>query len=214
MVVIAFLLTLGTVFSIAANEHFSSEQREEAQTFIRTCFERIERIQQDKQKEFKLEAEQAGHYADRLLSAEQIDYKKYHLLETQKEICSNDMLNAETYEKSLNRPKEKIVVWDEARESEARALQAYMVLSDEWQQYKKDPLNERAYQMLHQQMQAMAHMIVRTKGKRVFVGGTHAYPSESDEHVNYDVDRVFFLTLYLLEKELHAGQCASASSSQ
>ncbi len=163
MVVIAFLLSLGTVFSVAANEHFSSEQREEAQAFIRTCFERIERIQQTKQQEFNLEAERAGYDADRLLSAEQIDYQKYHVLETQKEICLNDMLNAETYEKSLSRPKEEIVEWNEARESEAKALKAYMATSEVWQQYKQAPLNKITYQMLHQQMEAMAHMIVHTR---------------------------------------------------
>lgn len=213
MMVIVLIISVCTFFSISASDDLLSGRRDEARNFIRTCFEQLEQLEQKKQKKLKAEIERTVKIITRVLNARQIDFKKFNLYESQKKTFEADLYAHEIYEKSLMRPKEKVAVWDEAREAEAHALYAYMVLSDEWQQYKNDPLNLKAYEQLHIRMTEMAKIIVPKKGERIFVSGTHAYPSQPDDAVNYDVDRVFFLTLYLLNKELHAERDGAGSSS-
>lgn len=215
MIVLLFILfsISFSLFPAAISDGLSLEQREEARLFISTCFKELEQIQQKKRRKLKDKIEQAEQISEQILSADQINYRMYRDLEDRIEDYDEMLYTEELYELSLARPQAKLVVWSEAREVEARALQAYISLTDEWLEYKKNPSNIKAYEELHKRLILLAQVIVDTKGERAFVAGTHALSNKSDKDVNYDVDRVFFLTLYLLDKELVAEKALMSSSS-
>lgn len=210
MVVIAFLFLFSFLFSHGASSGFSSEQREKAREFIRNCFEQLEAAQLEKGRKLRREIRRTDEIISKILDSNQIDYRKYNVYEAQQGIFEQQLRDQEQYTQSLARPKERIAIWEDLQEDEARALCAYMLLTDEWQQYKADPLNIQVYELLHKRMESMAKMVTRKKGDRMFVAGTHAYPSQSDARVDYDVDKVFFLTLFLLNKEMYADREGSS----
>lgn len=214
MVVIAFLFLLSSFFSHCASSGFSSEQREKAREFICNCFDQLEAAQLEKGRKLRREIKRTDDIITEILDSNQIDYRRYAVYEVQQEVFEQQLREQERYRQSLVRPKEKIALWEDVREAEARALCAYMLLTDEWQQYKADPLNIQVYELLHKRMESMAKMVTRRKGHRMFVAGTHADPSQSDARVDYEVDKVFFLTLFLLNKEIYADRDGAARSSQ
>lgn len=204
MVVIVFFVCMAVFFSVDGCEGFSCDQRDEAQVFISTCFDRLELIQQGKTRILRDNMRRADEIIDYITSRDQINYQMFNTYDAQREAYEEDLHVQRAYATSLLRSKESIATWEGDCELQARALQAYMSISDEWELYKKDPLNIEVYEQLHKRMLSMARMLVRAEHGSEFVSGTHARSSDPDKLVNYDVDRVFFLAMYLLNKELQA----------
>lgn len=208
---VVFVVFFSVLMPFTTHAFFNPEERELAKDFIFSCLDGLEQMQQEKREKIESEIERVDGMIEDILSAPQIDYRKYNVYEYKKELFLKELEKQKSYEESIARPKAKIVNWDELRESEAQALYAYIILSDEWNEYKKNPSNVKVYAHLHRRMLAMARILVSSKGHRVFTAGSHAYPEESDEGVNYDLDRVFLLTLYLLNQDLHAEKAASST---
>lgn len=213
MIFLSILCALSSLYACAAAEYFSPEERDEARAFVGDCFAWLAHDQQRKLQSYNDELDEAEELEQKILYASHINYRKLNKVDEKIAALGKQLEQTELYRRSLERPKEKIAAWDEARESQARTLQAYISLSDEWQQFKKDPSNKQAYEALHVYMQDMARLLVANPSTHMFVAGSHAPPAVSDVLVNYDADRVFFLALYLLDKDLKLERSLAASSS-
>lgn len=210
-ILILFLFSM--VCSVFACDEFSSDQREEAHTFVKTCFAKIREYQKSKLRYFSNHLKDLDNMEFEELNAKQINYRRLNELEEEKNAICDQIEETDVYKNSLREPKEQILLWDSRQEGQARLVQAYMSLTDEWTEYKKNPSDVHAYQALHKRMIAIARIFVATDDKRMFVSGTHLFAEETVEPVNYQADQIFFLALYLLDKELKAERALLPASS-
>jgi hypothetical protein len=198
------ILSIPFLLGGAAENVFSSAQRVEAQEFINDCFEELEKDKINKEWSLSQHMEDVESVIDTLLNAEQIDFRRYRILDARLQKLVEEKNETRAYRESLLRPKLRVSRWSDVREENARILHAYITISDEWEYYKKNPSCPVAYERLHERMVSLAQLLIGVKDARNFVSGTHARPTESDADVAYDVDRIFMLTLYLLNKDFIA----------
>jgi hypothetical protein len=208
MGVIAFLLIIfwSSLFYAADTDGaFSDQQREEAQQFINESFsvlrQRLERNMHHIASEgSRVESKANGQ----LKQIDTIDYTVLSALDKQRTDIQNALYKVQKYKDSLTQPQKEIQHWSEKHEKDAYALKAFMQLTDAWVLYEADPTDMKVYAMLHEYMQKMAATLIDgSKKTQPFVGGAH---DKDDKKNNYDVDRVFFLTLYLLDKDLQKNE--------
>lgn len=202
--IFTFIFFVPFILFGAAENVFSSAQRIEAQQFIDNCFEELEKDKMKKERSLAQHMEDVESVMDTLLNAEQIDFRRYRVLDERLQKLIEEKNETRSYRESLLRPKLRVSRWSDVREENARILHAYMTISDEWAYYKKNQSCPVAYERLHERMVSLAKLLIGIDDARTFVSGTHARPGESDAEVAYDVDRVFMLTLFLLNKDLVA----------
>ncbi len=184
---------------------FNQEQREQAKQFIDTCFKKVKKHASRQIYHLKVEKDLTNEEADIVLhDHSQIDYVKLDKLDQYCVHVTNRCKKAKEYLESIIRPQKEIEHWDENHEKSAYALYAFMQLTEEFKGYKADASNQKAYAMLHAHMLDMAGTLVdRYKATyRCFSSGTHARLDEGDAAIDYDVDRVFFLAMYLMDQDL------------
>ncbi|MEX0849009.1 MAG: hypothetical protein WD055_02175 [Candidatus Dependentiae bacterium] len=205
MEVIAFLLIIfwSSLFYAADTDGvFSDQQREEAQQFINESFSVLkQRLEKSAHHILAEEHFVESKANEALKQAESIDYNALSTLDKKRIDAQNALYEAKKYENSLKQPQKEMQHWDKEHEKSAHALKAFMQLTDAWVLYEADPTDMKVYAMLHKYIQKMAvNLTDKPKVSQSFVGG--GYDKDDKKNNYYDVDRIFFLTLYLLDKDL------------
>lgn len=211
MIFLSILLCICSQTLVAADlkDMFSLEQRTEAKQFIEHCFCRIDHYLAKGIKELAEDAKELDGEITSMIKQEHIDFKRFNDLDELHELVEKEKKKSITYQDSIQRPFDSILEWHEEHEKKAYALRSFMHMTAEWKAYRTDPKNKDVYGLLHKYMADMAETLVtyhQQAGVRSFVAGRHARVEDDDNEVNYDIDRVFFLTMYLLNKELVEAQ--------
>ncbi len=208
VIMLLFLCMFHAELSASAysnKDTFNQEQREQAKQFIDICFKQVKRHASRQIDYWNTEAELINEEAGIVLHNQtQIDYVKLSQLDQYRGHAMDQCKKAQEYLKSVIRPQKKIEDWNEGHEKSAYALYSFMQITQEFKEYKAGPSNQKKYAILHAYMLDMAGTLAdRYKSSYLcFSSGTHARSHEDDVAIDYDVDRVLFLALYLMDHEM------------
>ncbi len=207
VIILMGLLLYSSTLGAASNnkDMFNQEQREQAKQFIDICFKQVKKDVSRQIDYLETEAELTNEEASIVLhNQDQIDYVKLSQLDQYGDHIKKKLKKQREYSKSILRPQKEIEQWNEGHEQSAYALYSFMQITQEFKEYKADPSSQKKYAILHAYMLDMAGTLAdRYKSSYLcFSSGTHARSHEDDVAIDYDVDRVLFLALYLMDHEM------------